>query len=135
MNPQPSLNRELADLLLRKAGEDEALLDEVVFSKRISDKIYGFHCQQAAEKLLKAVLAVCGIVYRRTHDLDELLTTIRDAGIDIPSEFLLLDQFIPFAVEYRYQEWDSETEPFDRTAARSLLQQLRIWAEKLIQGE
>ena len=32
-----------AALLLAKAREDEALLDEVGFSARISDAIFGFH--------------------------------------------------------------------------------------------
>ncbi|MTW22436.1 HEPN domain-containing protein [Allochromatium palmeri] len=33
------------------------------------EEILLFHAQQAAEKFIKAVLAVHGIVYRRTHDL------------------------------------------------------------------
>jgi HEPN domain-containing protein len=135
MNPPHNLNHEHAVLMLRKAGEDEALLDEVTFSARISNEIFGFHCQQAAEKLLKAVLAIQGIVYRRTHDLDELLGLIHDAGIDIPQEFIALDQFIPFAVEYRYQEWGSDAVPFDRLSARDLLLRLRVWVEGFVLGE
>ena len=50
-------HHEQALLLLRKAGQDEILLEEVVRSKRISDEIIGFHCQQAIEKYLKAVLS------------------------------------------------------------------------------
>ncbi len=46
--------REQALLLLNKAAEDEALLAEVLESGRVSDAVFGFHCQQAAEKLLKA---------------------------------------------------------------------------------
>jgi len=41
---------ELALLYLQKAAEDEALLDEVLTSPRVSDGAIGFHCQQAAEK-------------------------------------------------------------------------------------
>jgi HEPN domain-containing protein len=43
-------------LLLRKAAQDEALLGEVLTSDQVSDEIIGFHCQQAVEKLLKALL-------------------------------------------------------------------------------
>ena len=46
--------REQALLLLRKAAQDEALLDQVLTSDQVSDEIIGFHCQQAAEKILKA---------------------------------------------------------------------------------
>ena len=49
--------REQALLLLRKAAQDEALLDRVLESIEVSDEIIGFHCQQAAEKLLKALLS------------------------------------------------------------------------------
>ena len=48
--------REQALLLLRKAAQDEALLDRVLESIEVSDEIIGFHCQQA-EKLLKALLS------------------------------------------------------------------------------
>ena len=44
-------------LLLRKSAEDEALLDEVLESPRVTDAIFGFHAQQSVEKLLKAVLS------------------------------------------------------------------------------
>jgi len=47
---------EQALLFLRKAAQDEALLDEVGDSANVSDEVFGFHCQQAAEKLLKAML-------------------------------------------------------------------------------
>ncbi|MDI6853868.1 MAG: HEPN domain-containing protein [Deltaproteobacteria bacterium] len=56
---------ELALLYLRKAAEDEALIDEVIASPRVSDAAIGFHCQQAAEKLLKALLAHLKVRARR----------------------------------------------------------------------
>jgi len=47
--------REQALLPLCKAGQDEALLDEVLMSQSVDDDVIGFHCQQAAEKILKAL--------------------------------------------------------------------------------
>jgi hypothetical protein len=41
--------REQALLLLRKAAQDEALLDEVLTSEHVSDKIIGFHCHGACQ--------------------------------------------------------------------------------------
>ena len=49
--------REQALLLLRKAAQDESLPDEVLDSENVSDEVIGFHCQQAAEKMLKALLS------------------------------------------------------------------------------
>lgn len=37
--------REQALLLLRKASQDESLLDQVLTSDKVSDEIIGFHCQ------------------------------------------------------------------------------------------
>ena len=45
--------REQAVLLLRKAAQDEALLDEVLTLETVSDEITGFHCQPAAEPPLQ----------------------------------------------------------------------------------
>lgn len=64
---------ELALLYLRKAAEDEVLIDEVIASPRVSDAAIGFHCQQAAEKLLKALLTHLGVRFRKTHDLRGLM--------------------------------------------------------------
>jgi hypothetical protein len=36
--------REQALLLLRKAGQDEALLDEILASQSVDDEVIGFHC-------------------------------------------------------------------------------------------
>ena len=51
---------EQASLFLRKAVQDEALLDEVGDSTNVSDEVFGFHSQQAAEKLLKVLLSAAG---------------------------------------------------------------------------
>jgi hypothetical protein len=36
--------REQARLLLKKALQDEALLNEIFSSPNVSDEIFGFHC-------------------------------------------------------------------------------------------
>jgi HEPN domain-containing protein len=92
-------------LYLRKATEDEALVDEVIDSPRVSDAAIGFHCQQAAEKLLKAFLTHQGIRFRRTHDLKELMDLMVDNGIEIPGPLM------------------------DRQEARKMIRGLRAWVE------
>ena len=44
-------------------------------SRRFHDQIC-FHCQQAAEKYLKAVLQERGVLFDRTHDLEKLLIVL-----------------------------------------------------------
>ncbi|HQL53970.1 MAG TPA: HEPN domain-containing protein [Phycisphaerae bacterium] len=60
---------EQALLFRQKAEDDLALLGEVLDSARVTDEIIGFHCQQAAEKLLKALLSELGVAFPRTHNL------------------------------------------------------------------
>ena len=41
--------REQAQLYLRKAAQDEALLDVVLESGQVSDEVIGFHCSSRGE--------------------------------------------------------------------------------------
>jgi hypothetical protein len=50
-------------LLLCKAGQDEYVLDAFLADPACPVEVYGFHAQQAVEKLLKAILAFQNIAY------------------------------------------------------------------------
>jgi len=84
--------------LLLKAAEDEATLQ----LDEIPDGPFGFHSQQAAEKLLKALLSQLGIPFDRTHDLTRLATQLNDAGEVLPVTPVDLAELNKFAVVYRY---------------------------------
>jgi HEPN domain-containing protein len=120
--------REQALLLLKKAAQDESLLDEVLGSDRVSDEVIGFHCQQAAEKMLKALLSDLRVAFRKTHELGALMEALDQAGEPLPSQFESLDGLTPFGAVYRYDDYDAEY-PLDRAEARQLLRSLRAWVE------
>jgi HEPN domain-containing protein len=64
----------------------------------------GFFAQQAVEKCLKAVAEYHGIVFRRTHDVDELVDLLMQHNVNMPfpsDQFSILN---PFAVILRYEE-------------------------------
>ena len=124
---------ERAILLLNKAREDEALVAEVLTSQRVSDEIVGFHCQQAAEKYLKAVLSEIGVHFQRTHNLRQLMDLLYDAGHLLPDDLADLDTLTPFGTTFRYDIIDA-AHPFDRHEAREMVQRLRDWAEQKIQS-
>jgi HEPN domain-containing protein len=124
--------REQALLLLRKAAQDEALVDQVLTSGEVSDEIIGFHCQQAAEKILKALLSDLGVRIRKTHEIGALMSVAAEAGCPLPEQFEDLDALTPFAAVYRYEDYDAPVS-LDRTAARGILRQLRLWVEGKIQ--
>jgi HEPN domain-containing protein len=64
----------------------------------------GFFAQQVVEKCLKAVAEYHSIVFRRTHDVDELVDLLLQHQIAMPfppDQFSVLN---PFAVILRYEE-------------------------------
>ncbi len=122
--------REEAERLLKKSAEDEALLDQTLTNQSIADATWGFHAQQAVEKILKAVLASRATPYSKTHDLAALSELISSQGLVCPIGIDALDAFTPFAVSLRYDD-DFDVE-LDRVEARALVAQLRTWAEKLV---
>ena len=124
---------ERAELLFAKAKDDETLLEEIIFNEKVRDEIIGFHAQQAAEKLLKALLMAKNIPYRRTHDLRELIDLTRDNGIEFPESLMEIRTLSPFAVEFRYDYIPmEEEEEFNRQKALEMVQQLRKWVENIL---
>lgn len=122
---------EAARVLLGKARQDEFVLEQFVNNPAAADETFGFHAQQAAEKLLKAALAVHGVVAPRTHRLGDLLDLAHDRGLKVPNEFDDLHRLTPFAVEYRYEFFAEEVDkPLDRSAILEQVRRLRTWVEE-----
>ncbi len=93
-------DRKQAEVLLRAAERDVKTLLLIGDAPDL-DEVVGFHAQQAAEKLLKAWLAVIGEVYPVTHNLRRLLDALTARGEDTGG-FQDLVEYTPFAVRYRY---------------------------------
>lgn len=122
------------ELLLKKAEQDEYVLDKLLPDSEAPIEIFGFHAQQAAEKILKAILVAHQIPYPATHRIAEILDLARAQGVEVPEQFEDLRYLTPFAVEFRYGIFPPEPEdPLDKDGIRQLLSDLRIWAEKNIQ--
>ena len=81
-----------------------------------ADEIFGFHVQQAAEKLFKAWLALLGETYPITHDLTELLEMLTSPEPDAACFDALID-YTPFAVQLRYGASDAGSAALDRGEA------------------
>jgi HEPN domain-containing protein len=125
--------RDRARLLVAKAQDDENLIAEVIESEQVTDEIIGFHAQQAAEKLLKALLMAREIQYRKTHDLRELIDLLFEHAIILPESLMEIRTLSPFAVDFRYDYLPSEEEvQFDRRNALEMVRQLRAWVESEI---
>jgi HEPN domain-containing protein len=106
--------------LLHKAEEDAITLGLA----GLPDGPFGFHVQQAIEKLLKALLCQLQIDYRFTHDLEQLVLLLRSAGIEIPEPLLNLGLIGHYAVAHRYDDIP-EFLVLDRNAATATVRQIR----------
>jgi HEPN domain-containing protein len=62
----------------------------------------GFHCQQAAEKYLKALLIRHQIEPPKSHDIERLLTAVRIVASDAVDALGEAAWLMPFGVEMRY---------------------------------
>jgi HEPN domain-containing protein len=127
--PSPEA-QELALLLVRKAEGDESVLDRLLDDPDVPDDILGFHVQQAVEKRLKAVLALRGIDYDRTHSIGYLTSVLEHHGIDPPACREQIEELTPWAVAARYE--DSFEEVLDRVAVQELLSNVRDWSQRLM---
>jgi HEPN domain-containing protein len=76
---RPEVGR--ARAFLQRADAGLAAVCALEALDKVPDEIVGFHGQQAAEKLLKAVLAAHPIESPRTHSIRFLLDLLDDHGL------------------------------------------------------
>lgn len=110
-----------AKLMYRAAERDILTLRSMTAGVPVES--FGFHVQQAAEKALKAWLALLGETYPLTHSIEILLDLLddRDAAVET---FRSLIDYTPYAVEFRYVGVDPDAEPIDREGAIALVEAL-----------
>jgi HEPN domain-containing protein len=97
-------NKRLACDWFAKAQNDLLAADNNLAAVRVPYDAVCFHCQQAAEKLLKGFLIAKGREYPITHNLLAILTEILEIE---PSADCLYDNLAlltPYAVEVRYPD-------------------------------
>jgi len=124
-------NGDLARVLLRKAGGDEAVIRKIGPDTDIADEIVGFHAQQAVEKAMKAVLAFKGIKFPFVHDLEILRDLCDVSGIKLPSTLNSVEDLTPFAAAERY---GSETpQALDRDQALKWAAATIAWARGIVE--
>ena len=112
-----------AQMLLGAATRDIEALRVMRRNDGVPDEIYGFHVQQAAEKLLKGWIALLGESYPLTHSIETLLELLADRGVDT-APFLDLSAYTPYAVEFRYAGVGPDAKPIDRAGALETVEAL-----------
>jgi HEPN domain-containing protein len=120
---------EIARQWLAKARNDLLNADNNLASNDIPYDTVCFHCQQAAEKLLKAYLITNGQMPPITHDL--LLVLEKILPLNNKAEKLRdpLAILMPYAVEIRYPDGLSMPTEADAREARKAAEQVLRWLE------
>lgn len=120
-------DRKCARALIKAAESDMRAVQGMSDPAFFSDEIVGFHAQQAAEKLLKAWLALLGLTFPLTHDLGALLDMLgrSEPAAEKFRGFVALN---PFAIQFRYEAVGEEMDPLDRD---NLVKQLRLLSESV----
>ena len=103
MNDQRS---DEARQLMTAAERDRLSFHLLLETGRAPNETLGFLAQQACEKYLKALLALVGAQFDRSHDLDYLARLAIRTGIDLPVETERLRALNPYAVALRYEGTD-----------------------------
>ena len=123
---------EIAKQWLAKAKNDILNADNNLKSEEIPFDTVCFHCQQAAEKLLKAYLVGKGQPYPTTHDLLLLLENVLPFSNEAEQLRDVLAILMPYAVEIRYP--DDWFMPYNQDAeeARDAVEKVLNWLKNAL---
>lgn len=132
MSPESS---ELAQLWIVKARSDLATARLLVTGGEKHFDTGTYHCQQSAEKALKAWLTTQEIVFPKTHSLEDLLalcvpSTPAFAGFQTHAE-----ELSPLATAYRYPGDASEPDSALANRALALAGEICRFCEQQMTGE
>lgn len=101
-------------MLLSLSQKDIKALKGMKDKDIFEEEIFGFHAQQAVEKMLKAWLSLIGIEYPKIHDLEEIIRLLNQHGESIPERFKTLIDLSDFAVQFRYESFEDMGNELDR---------------------
>ncbi len=91
-----------------------------------------FHAQQAAEKAIKAVLVHHGLHFRFVHDINELLSGLQQAGVEVPPSFREAGTLNEFAVMTRYPGTYEAVSEVDYRKAIAIADSVLEWAARVV---
>jgi len=126
--------RDLARQWVAKARNDLLNADNNLKSEIVPYDTVCFHCQQAAEKLLKAYLVAKSVQPPFTHDLLLLLEDVLVLSADAETLRDDLASLMPYAVHVRYPDEAFIPTPEDAYEARRAAQRVLEWLELRLEG-
>jgi HEPN domain-containing protein len=102
MKPHEEVKRRILGEWVRKAQADLAVAERLVSEEASFSNAVTFHCQQAAEKFIKAFLVWAEVDFPKTHDLTELLSRAAPVNAHLAADLRGATALTPYGVELRY---------------------------------
>jgi HEPN domain-containing protein len=118
---------QVASDFITLAERDAVAMRVLAEVPEVAFAILGFHAQQCVEKSLKAVMAIHGVTFPRTHSLEELHRLLITANYPVPLALEVLTNLTPYAVSTRY-DLDS-LELLDLAEAQTAVNIALEWAQ------
>jgi len=102
MKPPEEIRRGLVQEWLDKSREDLGVADYLLRERSPYLNAIGFHAQQAAEKVLKALLVRHQVEFPKAHNLGELLDLVAQVAPALATTLRSATTLNPYGVEVRY---------------------------------
>ena len=117
---------EIVRAWLEKVAEDLKTVRNCLYGPEPIVATATYHCQQAAEKLVKAVLVHARVHPPKTHDIEKLLKLI-DPTHPLADRLRPIAALTPYAWLFRYPAMD----PMDATIGEPSVDQVAAWHDQI----
>jgi len=117
---------------LRHALSDLALARQAENNPDVLPNQTAFHAQQAAEKAIKGAMIHEGLLFARTHDLQDLVKRWTPSGRDWPASLGNVKTLTPYAVESRYPGYMHQINRAEVRAAIQTAEQVVAWDQGVL---
>ncbi|MEK7408636.1 MAG: HEPN domain-containing protein [Acidobacteriota bacterium] len=104
MNPPDQVLLTLVRQWIAKADLDYRTAERLLRDAEPIRESIAFHCQQAAEKYLKAFLVCHRSEYPKTHSITRLLDLVSSIAPELSVSLAEAESLTPFGVEIRYPD-------------------------------
>lgn len=94
--------RDLVEQWIAKADVDYRAAQQLMADSEPIREAIAFHCQQAAEKYVKAFLVRHQVEFPKTHSLERLLDLVAPVSPELATSLEEIEALTPYGVEIRY---------------------------------
>ena len=124
-SPEEWLLRARSDLALARVALPEGgLLEDLCY-----------HAQQAAEKAIKALYRNYGWPFRYVHVIEELLSGLKQQGVDVPDDVMGAIILTDYATTGRYPGREEPVTPEEYAEAVALAETALAWATDIVEWD